>query len=59
MAALSSCFMTRIVNRIGQTKEVHVFRLVAKDTIEDKVLKIQADKTALIKEVRQGIFGHS
>ncbi|KAJ7197626.1 P-loop containing nucleoside triphosphate hydrolase protein [Mycena pura] len=38
------------VNRIGQTKEVHVFRLVAKDTIEDKVLKIQAAKTALIKE---------
>jgi SWI/SNF-related matrix-associated actin-dependent regulator of chromatin subfamily A3 len=51
--------MTSIVNRIGQTKEVRVFRLVAKDTIEDKVLKIQAAKTELIKEVRQGIFGQS
>ncbi|KAJ7468364.1 SNF2 family N-terminal domain-containing protein [Mycena galericulata] len=38
------------VNRIGQTKEVNVFRLVAKGTIEEKVLQIQAGKATLIKE---------
>ncbi|KAJ7197557.1 SNF2 family N-terminal domain-containing protein [Mycena pura] len=39
------------VNRIGQTKEVKVFRLVAKDSIEEKVLEIQSSKMALIRMV--------
>ncbi|KAJ7198704.1 P-loop containing nucleoside triphosphate hydrolase protein [Mycena pura] len=39
------------VNRIGQTKEVKVFRLVAKDSIEEKVLEIQSSKMALIRTV--------
>ncbi|KAJ7769633.1 P-loop containing nucleoside triphosphate hydrolase protein [Mycena maculata] len=38
------------VNRIGQTKEVNVFRLLAQGTIEEKVLQIQAEKAALIQE---------
>jgi len=46
-----------IVNRIGQTKEVNVFRLVAQDTIEERVLKIQASKTALINTVRLAVWG--
>ncbi|RKS18002.1 helicase-like protein [Arthrobacter sp. AG1021] len=38
-------------HRIGQTKPVYVYRLVAKDTIESKVLALQAKKTALFNDV--------
>lgn len=38
-------------HRIGQEKPVYVYRLVAKDTIESKVLALQAKKTALFNDV--------
>lgn len=38
------------VNRIGQTRAVEVVRLVAADTIEEKVLDVQARKARLIYE---------
>ena len=34
-------------HRIGQTRPVFVHRLVAADTVEDRMLKLQADKRAL------------
>jgi len=39
------------VHRIGQTKKVMVYRLVAKDTIEDKVMALKAKKAALFSNV--------
>ena len=53
------CFLTNAVNRIGQIKEVKVFRLVAQGTIEEKVLQIQARKTALMNTVRSAVRGPS
>ncbi|MFC4605816.1 SNF2-related protein [Rhodococcus kronopolitis] len=38
-------------HRIGQTRHVMVYRLIAKDTIEDKVLALQARKSALFSSV--------
>ena len=35
-------------HRIGQTKKVTIYRLVCKDTIEEKVLDIQKEKLDLI-----------
>ena len=37
--------------RIGQDKTVMVYKLVAKDTIEDKILKMQAQKNELISNL--------
>lgn len=42
------------VYRIGQSKPVKVFQLVAKDSIEDKVLEIQARKDQLISSAFSG-----
>ncbi|GAA5967788.1 hypothetical protein JCM11641_005766 [Rhodosporidiobolus odoratus] len=42
------------VNRIGQTKDVRVFQIVAEDTVEARVLDIQAKKEALIAEAFSG-----
>jgi superfamily II DNA or RNA helicase len=39
------------VHRIGQTKKVMVYRLVAKDTIEEKVMALKARKSALFANV--------
>jgi len=39
------------VNRIGQKKPVHVYQLIADDTVESKVLDIQEKKKKLIKQV--------
>jgi len=39
------------VHRIGQTKKVMVYRLVAKDTIEEKVMALKATKAALFSSV--------
>jgi SNF2 family DNA or RNA helicase len=39
------------VHRIGQTKQVMVYRLVAKDTIEEKVMAMKAQKAALFSSV--------
>ena len=34
-------------HRIGQTKPVFAYRLIAKDTVEEKILDMQASKKAL------------
>jgi superfamily II DNA or RNA helicase len=38
-------------HRIGQTRNVMVYRLIAKDTIEEKVMALQARKAALFTNV--------
>jgi len=42
------------VHRIGQTKKVMVYRLVAKDTIEEKVVALKEAKAALVGSVLDG-----
>lgn len=42
------------VNRIGQKKNVHVYQLIAENTVESKVLEIQDRKKQLIKEAFSG-----
>ncbi|MFC0100224.1 DEAD/DEAH box helicase [Micromonospora marina] len=42
------------VHRIGQTRTVMVYRLVAKDTIEEKVMALQARKAELFSSVLDG-----
>jgi len=39
------------IHRIGQTRKVMVYRLVAKDTIEEKVMALKAKKSALFADV--------
>jgi superfamily II DNA or RNA helicase len=39
------------IHRIGQTRKVMVYRLVAKDTIEEKVMALKARKSALFADV--------
>jgi superfamily II DNA or RNA helicase len=39
------------VHRIGQTKKVMVYRLVAKDTLEEKVMALKAKKATLFTNV--------
>jgi len=39
------------VNRIGQKKPVHVYQLVADNTVESKVLDVQEKKKKLIQQV--------
>ena len=39
------------VHRIGQTRNVMVYRLVAKDTIEEKVMALKARKAELFRGV--------
>ncbi|GAB3271970.1 DEAD/DEAH box helicase [Kineosporia babensis] len=41
-------------HRIGQTRNVMVYRLVAKDTIEAKVMALKARKSALTNSVLEG-----
>lgn len=38
-------------HRIGQEKQVTVFKLITKDTIEENILKLQAAKQALADQV--------
>ncbi|GJE94457.1 SNF2 family N-terminal domain-containing protein [Phanerochaete sordida] len=42
-------------NRIGQTKPVHVYQLIAEDTVESKVLDIQEKKKKLIQAAFSGM----
>jgi SNF2 family DNA or RNA helicase len=42
------------VHRIGQTRKVMVYRLVAKDAIEEKVMALKAKKAALFANVMDG-----
>ncbi|MCP4660686.1 MAG: DEAD/DEAH box helicase [bacterium] len=41
-------------HRIGQTRPVTVYRLVAKDTIEEQILRLHADKRDLVAGVLEG-----
>ncbi len=38
-------------HRIGQTRKVFAYRLVAKDTVEEKILELQKTKRALVEAV--------
>jgi non-specific serine/threonine protein kinase len=38
-------------HRIGQTKNIFAYRMICKDTIEDKILKLQDKKRALAKDI--------
>jgi hypothetical protein len=38
-------------HRIGQTKNIFAYRMICKDTIEDKILKLQEKKRALAKDL--------
>ena len=42
------------VHRIGQTRKVMVYRLVAKETLEEKVMALKAKKAALFANVMDG-----
>ncbi|GBE78013.1 hypothetical protein SCP_0108950 [Sparassis crispa] len=42
-------------NRIGQTKPVHVYQLIAENTVESTVIDIQEKKQVMIKEAFSGI----
>ena len=48
-------------HRIGQTRNVMVYRLVAKDTIEEKVMALKARKARLFSSVMDdgNVFGSS
>ncbi|KAG6819869.1 hypothetical protein H0H93_007803 [Arthromyces matolae] len=39
------------VNRIGQTKPVHVYQLIAENTVESKVLEIQNKKKQIVQQL--------
>ncbi|TFK73969.1 hypothetical protein BDN72DRAFT_789912 [Pluteus cervinus] len=43
------------VNRIGQTKPVHIYQMIADNTMEAKVMDIQSRKKELIKHAFSGI----
>ena len=38
-------------HRIGQTRPVFAFRLIARDTVEEKVLELQATKRRLAEAI--------
>ncbi|MFT3902585.1 MAG: SNF2-related protein [Niabella sp.] len=38
-------------HRIGQTKNIFAYRMICRDTIEDKILKLQEKKKALAKDL--------
>jgi non-specific serine/threonine protein kinase len=38
-------------HRIGQTKNIFAYRMICKDTIEDKILQLQDRKRALAKDI--------
>ena len=42
-------------HRIGQTQDVNVYQIVAKDTIEERILKLQEKKSELAKQFTDGI----
>ncbi|MBT1180141.1 SNF2-related protein [Bifidobacterium vespertilionis] len=41
-------------HRIGQTRDVNVYQIVAKDTIEERMLKLQAAKSEVARQVLGG-----
>jgi non-specific serine/threonine protein kinase len=38
-------------HRIGQTKNIFAYRMICKDTIEDKIMQLQERKRTLAKEL--------
>jgi non-specific serine/threonine protein kinase len=38
-------------HRIGQTKNIFAYRMICKDSIEDKILQLQDRKKALAKDI--------
>ena len=44
-------------HRIGQTRKVMVYRMVSKDTIEEKVMALKASKAQLFDSVMEGAAG--
>ena len=38
-------------HRIGQVNRVIIYKLIAKDTIEEKILKLQEEKNSLVKDI--------
>jgi len=38
-------------HRIGQTKNIFAYRMICKDTIEDKILQLQDKKRVLAKDL--------
>jgi SNF2 family DNA or RNA helicase len=38
-------------HRIGQTKNIFAYRMICKDTVEDKILKLQERKRNLAKDL--------
>jgi non-specific serine/threonine protein kinase len=38
-------------HRIGQTKNIFAYRMICKDTIEDKIMQLQERKRLLAKEL--------
>jgi non-specific serine/threonine protein kinase len=38
-------------HRIGQTKNIFAYRMICKDTIEDKIMLLQDKKRALAKDL--------
>ena len=44
-------------HRIGQTKKVTVYKLIARHTIEEKILKLQETKRDLAEQVMNGDLG--
>lgn len=41
-------------HRIGQTQDVNVYQIVAKDTIEERILKLQEKKSELAQQFTDG-----
>ena len=59
LSAIGSRQLWDRTHRIGQTRNVMVYRLVAKDTIEEKVMALKARKARLFSSVLDdgNVFG--
>lgn len=38
-------------HRIGQTKNIFAYRMICKDTVEEKILELQERKKSLVKDI--------